>query len=82
MYKIFKPMLNKCMVVYINDILVYSKNIEEHIKHLYQVLNILQVYQLYSKILKYLFFCDHIEFLSYIVSASRVATDPVKTKAI
>jgi len=52
MNQIFKPFLDKFVVVFIDDILIYSNSIEEHEKHLRIVLNILREKQLYAKLSK------------------------------
>ena len=82
MQDIFQPIVDKFMVVYVDDILVYSKNEEEHLDHLRQVLDILRANKLYGKTSKCAFFQKSVEFLGFIVSDEGVAADQVKMKAI
>ena len=58
MNMVIKPYLDKFVVVFIDDILVYSKNIEEHEKHLYVVLQTLKEHQLFAKLKKCEFLLD------------------------
>ena len=82
MNSVFHPLLDSCVITYIDDILVYSKTEEEHLVHLRQVLEILRQNKLYGKITKCDFFCKELEFLGYIVSADGIKTDPKKIQAI
>src|SRR5215212_10378170 len=63
-----QPLIDKCMIVYINDILIYSKNEKEHEQHLRQVLTLLRQNKLYAKVSKCEFFKERVEFLGHIVS--------------
>jgi phosphatidylinositol kinase/protein kinase (PI-3 family) len=82
MNEIFRPLIDKCIMVYIDDILIYSKNEEEHREHLRLVLEILRKNELYGKMSKCAFFQDSVEFLGHVISAEGVLTDPTKTAAI
>ena len=82
MQDIFRPLLDKCMVIYVDDILVYSRTKEEHDEHLRQVLDILRRNKLYGKASKCAFYQKSVEFLGFVVSAEGVSTDAVKTDAI
>jgi len=55
MNQIFRPFLDKFVVVFIDDILIYSKNREEHAKHMSVVLTVLREHQIYAKLSKYEF---------------------------
>ncbi len=68
MNTIFRPYLDQFVVVFIDDILVYSRNIEEHDRHLRIVLQTLREKQLYAKLSKYEFWLKEISFLGHIVS--------------
>ena len=70
------------MVVYIDDILVYSKNLEEHINHLRCVLDVLRKEKLYANLKKCAFCMDKVIFLGYVVSAKGIEVDGEKVKAV
>ena len=70
------------MVVFIDDILVYSKNEEEHEQHLRIVLQTLREKQLHAKLSKCDFWLKEVFFLGHIVSAERIKVDPTKIEAI
>jgi hypothetical protein len=82
MNSIFMPELNKFVVVFIDDILVYSKSEEEHVKHLRVVLTHLRDHQLYAKFSKCEFWLKEVQFLGHVLSAEGVAVDPGKVKDI
>ena len=82
MNKIFEPLLDVCVIVYLDDILIFSRNMEEHKAHLRSVLDILRKNKLYAKLSKCTFFKNSVEFLGHIVSDKGVGTDPNKTKCI
>jgi hypothetical protein len=67
MNSVFMPELDKFVVVFIDDILIYSKNEEEHAKHLRIVLTRLREHQLYAKFSKCAFWLEEIQFLGHIV---------------
>ncbi|KAE8726150.1 Detected protein of unknown function [Hibiscus syriacus] len=74
--------LNKFMVVFIDDILVYSKSKEEHSSHLTNVLQILREKKLYAKLSKCEFWLNEVTFLGHVISAEGIRVDPQKIKAI
>jgi hypothetical protein len=82
MNSLFMPELDKFVVVFIDDILIYSKNEEEHAKHLRIVLMRLREHQLYAKFSKCVFWLEQIQFLGHILSANGIAVDPNKVKDI
>lgn len=82
MNHIFGPMLNKFVLVYIDDILIYSKTPEEHQDHLRQVLQVLRDHKLYAKLEKCTFARPEVNYLGHIVSAEGVKVDPRKTAAV
>jgi hypothetical protein len=82
MNHILAPLLRKCVVVCLVDVLVYSPNLTEHIQHLEQVFVLLKENQLKLKMSKCRFAQDKLEFLGHIISAAGVATDPEKVKVI
>lgn len=69
-------------MVFLDDILVYSPTLEEHIVHLRQVFTILRQHQLVMKISKCSFAQHQLEYLGHIISQDGVATDPTKTEAM
>lgn len=72
MNRVFRPYLDRFVVVFIDDILVYSKNKEEHEEHLRIVLETLREHQLYTKLSKCEFWLEKVAFLGHIVSNDRV----------
>jgi hypothetical protein len=70
------------VVVFIDDILIYSKNEEEHAQHLRIVLTRLREHQLYAKFSKCAFWLEEIQFLGHVLSARGIAADPSKVKDI
>ncbi|WVZ60291.1 hypothetical protein U9M48_010336, partial [Paspalum notatum var. saurae] len=82
MNKVFMDGLDKYVIVFIDDILVYSKTIEEHEEHLRKVLETLRSHQLYAKFSKCEFWLEKISYLGHIITAEGVAVDPEKIKAV
>ena len=82
MNKIFMPYLDKFVIVFIDDILIYSKDKAEHAKHLKIVLQILREHQLYAKFSKCEFWLDQVEFLGHVISKDGIAVNPSKIQAI
>jgi hypothetical protein len=82
MNSVFMPKLDKFVVVFIDDILIYSKNEEEHVKHLRIVLTLLREHQLYAKFSKCMFWLEEIQFLGHVLFANGIAVDPSKVKDI
>ena len=72
MNRIFKPFLDKFVVVFIDDVLIYSRTREEHAEHLRTVLNILREKQLYAKLSKCDFWMSEIQFLGHFISAQGI----------
>lgn len=82
MNQIFEKLLRKCVLVFFDDILIYSKNLEEHEKQLQCVLSILRSHKLYAKRSKCTFAAPSVEYLGHIVSGEGVATKPSKIKDV
>jgi hypothetical protein len=82
MNSVFMPELDKFVVVFIDDILIYSKNEEEHAQHLRIVLTRLREHQLYAKFSKCAFWLEEIQFLGYVLSANGITVDPTKVTNI
>ena len=82
MNKVFMEFLDKFVVVFIDDILVLSKNKQEHEVHLRLVMEKLREHQLYAKFSKCEFWLDEVAFLGHVVSGNGVAVDPSKVAAV
>ncbi|CAH9107428.1 unnamed protein product, partial [Cuscuta europaea] len=82
MNRVFRPYLDTFVVVFIDDILVYSKTPEDHEKHLRLTLQTLRENQLYAKLSKCDFWQDRVAFLGHIITQEGVSVDPSKIKAV
>jgi len=82
MHRTFQPYLDQFVVVFIDDILIYSKGRDEHAMHLRTVLDTLRSHQLYAKLSKCEFWLTQVAFLGHIISKDGIAVDPGKVKAI
>ncbi|GJV03968.1 putative reverse transcriptase domain-containing protein [Tanacetum coccineum] len=82
MNRVCKPYLDKFVIVFIDDILIYSKNKEEHGEHLKTILNLLRSEKLYAKFSKCDFWLDSVQFLGHVIDSNGVHVDPAKIEAI
>jgi len=82
MNKVFMDELDKFVVVFIDDILIYSKSAEEHEQHLRIVLEKFRAHELYAKFSKCEFWLTRITFLGHILSKEGVAVDSAKVEAV
>ena len=82
MNRIFQPYLDRFVIVFIDDILVYSGSSEEHYEHLRIVLQTLRERQLYAKLSKCQFWLDRVAFLGHVILAKGVSVDPQKIEAV
>ena len=82
MHKVFQPYLDQFFVVFVDDIMIYSKSEEEHEDHLRVVLQVLRDHHLYVKFSKCEFWLTEVKFLGHIVSASSVLVNPMKVEAV
>ena len=80
--KVFHAFLDRFVIVFIDDILIYSRSAEEHSNHLRTVFQILKEKQLYAKLSKCEFWLDHVVFLGHVVSGHGISVDPKKIEAI
>ncbi|KAK3565211.1 hypothetical protein QTP86_001027 [Hemibagrus guttatus] len=82
MNEIFRDMLHRFVIVYIDDILIYSPNLSDHVDHVKQVLHRLHHYHLYLKLEKCEFHQSTTQFLGYIISPEGIQMDCAKVEAI
>src|SRR5947207_11059299 len=82
MNDIFRDMLDVCVIVYLDDILVFSKNDADHEKHVRQVLQRLRENKLYARPSKCTFFTDTIEYLGHVIGPDGIKSNPSLVKAI
>nr|GEZ25324.1 putative reverse transcriptase domain-containing protein [Tanacetum cinerariifolium] len=77
-----KPYLDKFMIVFIDDILIYSKSKQEHEEHLKLILELLKKEQLYAKFSKYEFGIPKVQFLGHMIDSQGIHMDPAKIESI
>jgi hypothetical protein len=82
MNKVFMEYLDKFVVVFMDDILIFSKTEEEHEKHLRMVLEKLRSNQLYAKFSKCEFWLTEVAFLGHVISAGGISVDPSKVRDV
>ena len=82
MHRVFQPYLDQFVVVFIDNILIYSKSEEEHEDHFRIILQALKEHQLYAKFNKCEFWLTKVRFLGHVVSTSGVSVDPEKVEAV
>jgi hypothetical protein len=82
MNKVFMEYLDKFVVVFIDDIFIFSKNEEEHDEYLHLVLQKLRENQLYAKLIKCEFWLKEVLFLGHIISEGGISVDPSKVKDV
>jgi len=82
MNRVCKPYLEKFVIVFIDDILIYSRSKEEHEQHLRAILELLKREQLYAKFSKCEFWIREVQFLRHVVNEKGIHVDPAKIEAI
>ena len=82
MNRVFRPFLDKFVIVFIDDILIYSRTREDYAQHLSIVLQTLREHQLYAKKEKCEFWMTEVKFLGHIISGDGISVDPSKVEAI
>ena len=82
MHRVFQPYLDQFVVVFINNILIYSKSEGKYEDHLWIFLQALRDHQLYVKFNKCEFWLTEVRFLDHVVSTSGVSVDPKKVEVV
>nr|GFC66428.1 putative reverse transcriptase domain-containing protein [Tanacetum cinerariifolium] len=82
MNRMCKPYLDKFVIVFIDDILIYSRNKEEHANHLRIVLELLRKEKLYAKFSKCDFWIRTVQFLGHLIDSQGLHVDPAKIEAV
>nr|GEW08671.1 putative reverse transcriptase domain-containing protein [Tanacetum cinerariifolium] len=82
MNRVCKPYLDKFVIVFIDDILIYSKDEKEHEEHLRQILKLLKKEELYAKFSKREFWIPKVQFLGHVIDSQGIHMDPAKIKFV
>lgn len=82
MNSVFKVFLRKFVLIFFDDILIYSNSLEDHVQHLELVFEVMRSNKLFAKMSKCAFAVDRVEYLGHFISAQGIATDPAKVKAV
>ncbi|KAL8091944.1 hypothetical protein AgCh_034279 [Apium graveolens] len=82
MNRVFKKYLDKCVIVFLDDILIYSRTEAEHAEHLRIALEILREEQLFAKFSKCEFWRNEVQFLGHVINKEGVLVDPFKIEAV
>ncbi|GKD86207.1 putative reverse transcriptase domain-containing protein [Tanacetum coccineum] len=82
MNRVCRPYLDKFVIVFIDDILIYSKTQEEHVEHLRLVLGLLKKEKLYTKFFKCEIWLREVQFIGHVISGNGIHVDPNKIEAV
>ncbi|GKB81046.1 putative nucleotidyltransferase, ribonuclease H [Tanacetum coccineum] len=80
--RVYRPYLDKFVIVFIDDILIYSKTQEEHVEHLRLVLKLLKKEKLYAKFSKCEFWLREVQFLRHVINGNGIHVDPSKIEVV
>lgn len=82
MNEIFRPLLRHFVIVFFDDILIYSRSVPEHAEHLREVFKVLHQHQFFIKLSKCSFCCETVEYLGHIIAGGQLKADPSKIEAM
>ena len=82
MHQIFREQLDHFIIIFLDDILVYSRTLQDHVTHVRRTLQILRQHKLYAKVPKCAFFQHQVEYLGHVVIATGISPDPAKGQAV
>ncbi|GKE49793.1 putative reverse transcriptase domain-containing protein [Tanacetum coccineum] len=82
MNRVCKPYLDKFVIIFIDDILIYSKSKEEHAEHLKLILELLKKEELYAKFSKCDFWLSRVQFIGHVIDSEGIQVDPAKIESI
>ncbi|GJR78686.1 putative reverse transcriptase domain-containing protein [Tanacetum coccineum] len=82
MNRVCRPYLDTFVIMFIDDILIYSKTKEEHDAHLKQILELLKKEELYAKFSKFNFWLSKVQFLGHVIDSEGIHVDPTKIESI
>ena len=82
MHQIFREQLDQFIVIFLDNILIYSKKLQDHIDHVRRTLQILREHRLYAKVSKCAFFRHEVEYLGHVVTAAGIHPDQSKVQAV
>nr|GFD12630.1 putative reverse transcriptase domain-containing protein [Tanacetum cinerariifolium] len=82
MNQVCKPYLDKFLIVFIDDMLIYSKDKKEHEEHLKAILELLNKEELYAKFSKREFWIPKLQFLGHVIDSQGIHVDPAKIESV
>nr|GFB93326.1 putative reverse transcriptase domain-containing protein [Tanacetum cinerariifolium] len=80
--RVYKPYLDKFVIVFIDDILIYSKDEKEHDEHLKAILELLKKEELYAKFSKFEFWIPKVQFLGHVIDSQGIHVDPANIESV